>query len=95
MLSNENRWMKTAIIIDELGALNKLGSLNQLTAESRKFGGTLILGTQTDAQIDKIYGEYDTRIVLQGRATKLILNCRDERQRSALPKPSANRSGST
>lgn len=79
MLSNENRWMKTAIVIDELGALNKLGSLNRLTAESRKFGGTLILGTQTDAQIDKTYGEYDTRIILQGTATKLILNCRDEK----------------
>ena len=79
MLSNENRWMKTAIVIDELGALNKLGSLNRLTAESRKFGGTLILGTQTDAQIDKVYGEYDTRIILQGTATKLILNCRDEK----------------
>ncbi|EDX82397.1 hypothetical protein S7335_843 [Synechococcus sp. PCC 7335] len=78
MLSNENRWMKTAIVIDELGALNKLGSLNRLTVESRKFGGTLILGTQTDAQIDKVYGQYDTRIILQGTATKLILNCRDE-----------------
>ena len=79
MLSNENRWMKTAIVIDELGVLNKLGSLSRLTAESRKFGGTLILGTQTDAQIDKTYGEYDTRIILQGTATKLILNCRDEK----------------
>ena len=78
LLSNENRWMKTAIVIDELGALNKLGSLNRLTAESRKYGGTLILGTQTDAQIDKVYGQYDTRIILQGTATKLILNCRDE-----------------
>lgn len=78
MLSSEERWMKTAIVIDELGALNKLGSLNRLTAESRKFGGNLILGTQTDAQIDKVYGQYDTRIILQGTATKLILNCRDE-----------------
>ena len=78
MLSNKNRWMKTAIVIDELSTLNKLSSLNRLTAESRKFGGTLILGTQTDAQIDKVYGGYDTRIIMQGTATKLILNCRDE-----------------
>ena len=52
--------------------------LNRLTAESRKYGGMLILGTQTDAQIDKVYGQYDTRIILQDTATKLILNCRDE-----------------
>ena len=32
MLSNETRWMKTAIVIDELGAMNRLGSLNRLTA---------------------------------------------------------------
>lgn len=77
LLSTEKRQMKTAIVIDELGALNRLASLNRLTAESRKFGGTLILGTQTDAQIDRVYGEHDSRIILQGTATKLILNCRD------------------
>jgi type IV secretory pathway TraG/TraD family ATPase VirD4 len=77
MLSNENRRMKTAIVIDELGALNRLPSLSRLLSESRKFGGAGILGTQTEAQIDKTYGQEDKRIVLQGCATKLILNCRD------------------
>lgn len=66
MLSNENCWMKTVIVIDELGALDKLDSLNRLTAESKKFGSTLMLGTQMDAQIDKIYGEYATHIMLPG-----------------------------
>ncbi|MBT9317749.1 type IV secretion system DNA-binding domain-containing protein [Leptothoe spongobia] len=78
LLSNESRSLKTALVIDELGALNHLPSLARLLSESRKFGGTAILGTQTEAQIDKVYGEHDRRILLQGTATKLILNCRDE-----------------
>ena len=34
-------------------------------------------GWNTQAQITKTYGEEDTQILLQGTATKLILNCRD------------------
>ncbi len=77
LLSNEKRKIKTAIIIDELGALNRLRSLSRLLSESRKFGGLPIIGTQTEAQIRKTYGDEDTRILIQGTATKLILNCRD------------------
>lgn len=73
----ESRYMKTAIVIDELGALNPLRSLSRLLSEARKFSGTAVLGTQTEAQIDRNYGEHDRRIILQGTATKLILNCRD------------------
>lgn len=77
LLSNGQRSRKTAIVIDELGALNQLPSLNRLLSESRKFLGCPILGTQTEAQITKIYGKEDTRILLQGAKTKLILNCSD------------------
>jgi Type IV secretion-system coupling protein DNA-binding domain len=73
----EGRRMKTAIVVDELGALNQLRSLSRLLSEARKFGGTAILGTQTEAQIDRNYGELDRRVILQGTCTKLILNCRD------------------
>lgn len=76
ILSN-NRTLKTAVVIDELGALNRLESLPRLLSEGRKFKVCPILGTQTEAQILKTYGEYETRIILQGLATKLILNCRD------------------
>jgi hypothetical protein len=77
LLSHEQRRRKTAIVIDELGALNQLPSLHRLLSESRKFLGCPILGTQTEAQITKIYGREDTRIILQGTKTKLILNCAD------------------
>jgi type IV secretory pathway TraG/TraD family ATPase VirD4 len=77
LLSNESRKIKTAIIIDELGALQPLNSLSRLLAEGRKFKATPIIATQTVAQIDQLYGRYERQILLQGTATKLILNCRD------------------
>lgn len=77
LLSNVEREVKTAIIIDELGALQPISSLSRLLAEGRKSKATPILATQTVAQIDKLYGRYERQILLQGTATKLILNCRD------------------
>jgi hypothetical protein len=77
LLSNQNRKLKTAIIIDELGALNRLDSLGRLLSESRKFLGCPFLGTQTQAQITKIYGKEETSILLQGTLTKLMLRCSD------------------
>ena len=77
LLSNENRRLKTALVIDELGALSQLKSLPRLLSESRKFGGSAFIGTQTTAQMEEIYGERGARIILQGVATKLILNIRD------------------
>ena len=77
LLENERRNLKTAIIIDELAALNKLGSLRRLVSEGRKFGATLILGTQIIAQLVEIYGPQETKILLQGTQTKLFLRCLD------------------
>lgn len=77
LLSNQNRKIKTAIVIDELGALNKLDSLKRLLNESRKFLGCPFLGTQTHAQIAEIYGDKETSILLQGTLVKLMLRCSD------------------
>lgn len=74
---NQYPQMKTAIVIDELGALQKLPTLESFLSQGRKFGGTGIIGTQTDAQVIKTYGEESTRILLQNTFTKLILNCPD------------------
>jgi hypothetical protein len=86
LLSNEEKSIKTAIVIDELGALNQLPSLHRLLSESRKYGGCPILGTQTEAQITKIYGQENTRIILQGTKTKLILNCADPQTAETMAK---------
>jgi len=84
LLSNKKRKLKTAIIVDELGALNQLPSLHRLMSESRKYNGCPILGTQTKSQITKIYGKEDTSTILQGTQTKLILRCIDNETASAM-----------
>ena len=43
-------------IIDELAALNKLPSLPTMLAEGRKYGGCVLIGTQSVPQINEIYG---------------------------------------
>ncbi len=77
LISNQNRKLKTAIIIDELGSLNRLTSLDVLLSEGRKFKACPFLGTQTQAQMTKIYGRENTSILLQGIRTKLMLHCND------------------
>lgn len=52
---SNNPPIKTAIIIDELGALNRLESLPRLLSEGRKFKVCPILATQTEAQILKTF----------------------------------------
>ena len=86
LLSNEYRARKTAIVIDELGALNQLPSLHRLLSESRKFLGCPILGTQTEAQIIDKYGLQQTRTILQGTKTKLILGCADPQTAETMAK---------
>ena len=86
LLSNEHRAMKTAIIIDELGALNQLPSLHRLLSEGRKFLGCPILGTQSEAQMIEIYGSQQTRTILQGIKTKLILGCVDPQTAETMAK---------
>jgi type IV secretory pathway TraG/TraD family ATPase VirD4 len=44
-----------------------------------------ILETQTEAQIDRNYGEWYRRVILQGTCTKLILNCRDGKTAEVMP----------
>ena len=86
LLSNKNPSMKTAIIIDELGALNQLPSLHRLLSESRQYQGCPILGTQTEAQIIERYGLQQTRTILQGTKTKLILGCADPQTAETMAK---------
>lgn len=44
------------LIIDELSSLGKLATLDTYLSEARKFGGNALLGTQSQAQIEDIYG---------------------------------------
>ncbi len=77
LLTNDNRNIKTAIVIDELAALDEIPSLRHLLAQGRKFQTSCFLATQALAQVREIYGGQMQSILLQTTKTKLILNCPD------------------
>ncbi|WGM03689.1 type IV conjugative transfer system coupling protein TraD [Arsenophonus nasoniae] len=52
----ENRERRVWIIADELPTLHKLPDLVEILPEARKFGGCFVLGFQSYAQLQDIYG---------------------------------------
>ena len=67
--TNEQVW----IVIDELGALDYQGQLENLVVRGRKRGLCVALGFQGVSQLHSIYGRDRTVTLLSAPATKLIL----------------------
>jgi type IV secretory pathway TraG/TraD family ATPase VirD4 len=61
------------IVIDELGALDYQGQLENLVVRGRKRGLCVVLGFQGVSQLNSIYGRDRTVTLLSAPATKLIL----------------------
>lgn len=60
------------IILDELASLQRLPSLLSLLAESRKFGGALVLSTQNIAQVKALYGQDNAKAIVDLCNTRLF-----------------------
>lgn len=52
-----NPFRRVWFVYDELPTLHKLPTLPGIIAEARKFGGCFMLGFQSNAQLDEIYGD--------------------------------------
>jgi type IV secretory pathway TraG/TraD family ATPase VirD4 len=61
------------IVIDELGALDYQGQLENLVVRGRKRGLCVVFGFQAVSQLQSIYGRDRTITLLSAPATKLIL----------------------
>lgn len=59
----ENLDRRIWLIIDELPSLHKLPELASTIAEVRKFGGCFVLGMQSYAQLEKVYGRNGARSI--------------------------------
>ena len=57
----ENRQRRIWFICDELPSLHKLPQLPESIAEARKYGGCFVLGMQSYAQLEKVYGRHAGR----------------------------------
>ncbi|CAL7962363.1 type IV secretion system protein VirD4 [Gammaproteobacteria bacterium] len=53
----ENRNRRLWFVCDELPSLHKLPQLPESIAEARKYGGCFVLGMQSYAQLEKVYGK--------------------------------------
>jgi type IV conjugative transfer system coupling protein TraD len=71
----ENEEYRIYMAIDELPSLNKVPSLINFLAQSRKYGGCGIIGIQNNAQLVEIYGKNGSDAICDLCSTWLVLRC--------------------
>ena len=64
-------------VMDELDSLGKVGSLRGGLTKLRKYGGIVVAGLQTIAQVRSTYGYDEAQVLLSCLSTKLILSAGD------------------
>jgi hypothetical protein len=71
--SNRDLWF----VLDEADTLGKVGALRGGLTKLRKYGGKVLLGIQTIAQLRDTYGHDEAQTLLANMGTKLILRAGD------------------
>ena len=64
---------RTWLIIDELSALSRIGTLEDFLSRARKAGGCAVLGVQTLAQLRREYGEHSASAIIACCSSLLAL----------------------
>ena len=67
---DENR--RLWFFMDELPTLHKINDLSSCLAESRKYGGCVVLGLQNMPQLEDIYGPYQSKTIIDLCSTKFL-----------------------
>lgn len=75
MILPEDQKRRIWFTIDELAALQKLPRLQTSLAESRKYGGCLLVGFQSKPQLEEIYGKNGSETMLDLFNTKVFFRC--------------------
>ncbi len=75
---SENRDRRIWLFIDELPSLHKLKSLQNMLAQSRKYGGCCVVSYQGYSQIEEIYGVKGAKSLSNLTATKVFFRNNDE-----------------
>ncbi len=74
------------IILDEIGALQRLKTIERLGVEIRKKGGVLIVGTQDFGQLDEVYGKNIRSSISNSCGNKFFFKITDEQTADSLSK---------
>ena len=77
MTGRRTRDLKLWFLIDELGALHRLPSLEKGLQTARNFGGAIVTGVHTFAKLKEVYGENMAMTLSSLARTKLILATAD------------------
>jgi len=64
-------------VLDEMDSLGKIGAMRDGLTKLRKYGGSVISGLQTIAQLRTTYGRDEAQVLLSCLSTKLILAAGD------------------
>lgn len=75
---SEDRSRRIWLIIDELPSLHKLKSLEKILAESRKYGGCVVLGYQSYSKVESVYGDKGAKTLSDLTATKVFFRSNDQ-----------------
>ncbi|WMT46034.1 MAG: type IV secretion system DNA-binding domain-containing protein [Acidithiobacillus caldus] len=70
--------IRTLLILDELASLKKMPALEPALTLGRKFGIFTIAGIQNAAQLDELYGQDITKVLLANLQSKLVLRTEEE-----------------
>ena len=71
----ENQDQRLWFVVDELDALGAIDGLKDALARLRKFGGRVVLGFQSIAQVSSTYGTQEAQTIVENCGTTLILRC--------------------
>ena len=77
MTGRRTRDLKLWLLIDELGALHRLPSLEKGLQTARNFGGAIVTGVHAFAKLKEVYGENMAMTLSSLARTKLILATAD------------------
>ncbi len=63
--------------LDELDALGRIEGLKDAQSRLRKFGGCVVIGFQSIAQVRAVYNSADAKTIIENCGNKLILRCEE------------------
>lgn len=75
MSTAENSDQHLWLVVDELDALGPIDGLKDALARLRKFGGRVVLGFQSIAQVSDTYGAGEAQTIVENCGNTLILRC--------------------
>jgi hypothetical protein len=74
-MNREEKDQRLWFVVDELGALGRIGGLTDGLTRLRKFGGRVVLGFQSIDQVQALYGKNDANAIVENCGNTLLLRC--------------------